>query len=229
MQQNSTIKSWAEDDRPREKMILKGKSALSDAELIAIILGSGSRDKSAVELSQEILNSVNYNLNDLSRLSIGDLTKFKGVGEAKAISITAMLEISRRKKDTPEKLERAIRSSKDAYEHVRPLLSDLQHEEFYILALDRANKVIRPILISKGGISGTIADGKLIFKELLDAKASGCILAHNHPSGQRKASSQDIALTKRLQGFGEMIGLPIVDHIVVAGSSYVSFRDDGLL
>lgn len=229
MQQNFTIKSWAEDDRPREKLLLKGKSALSDAELIAIIIGSGSREKTAVELSQEILNFAENSLNKLARLTVADLMRFKGVGEAKAITITATLEVARRKSVAIEPDKKQIQTSKQAYDVVRPFLEDLQHEEFYVIAMDRANNVIRPILISKGGISGTIADGKLIFKELLDVKASACILAHNHPSGQRKASRQDIELTKRIANFGSFIDLPILDHIIITGATYFSFRDEGLL
>ena len=224
---NSTIKSWAEDDRPREKMILKGRSVLSDAELLAIIIGSGTRKLSAVELAQQILHDVGNDFNGLAKRSIKDLMKYKGVGEAKAISISATLEIARRKGTLEKNLNPVIRSSKDCFNQLKSIFEDLQHEEFYVLCLNRANSVIAIEQISKGGISGTVADGKIIFKKALENNASALILAHNHPSGQLKPSEADKRLTKHMSEFGKMIDLQILDHLILAENNYYSFADEG--
>ncbi|MEX2483453.1 MAG: DNA repair protein RadC [Brumimicrobium sp.] len=224
-----SIKSWAEDDRPREKMQLKGKASLSNAELLAILLGSGTKTKSAVELGQEILNSVDNSLYQLGKLSNSDLQHFSGVGEAKSVTIMAAMELGRRRKDEKNVNISKIQHSRDAYNMMKPYFVDLEHEEFRIMGLSRANKIIKIELISKGGRSGTIADGKLIFKSLLDMKASACILCHNHPSGNLKPSEADIRLTNNLFDFGKLIDLKVLDHIIITDHGYTSISDQGLL
>ena len=224
---NTTIKCWAEDDRPREKMMLKGRSVLSDAELLAIIIGSGTRNLSAVELAKQLLNDVGNDFNGLAKRSIKDLMKYKGVGEAKAISISATLEIARRKGTEQKLMNPIIRSSKDCFNQLKSIFEDLLHEEFYVLCLNRANRIITIEQISKGGISGTVADGKIIFKKALENNASSIILAHNHPSGQLKPSDADKRLTKHMSEFGKMIDLQVLDHLIIAENNFYSFADVG--
>jgi len=225
----NTIKSWAAEDRPREKLILKGTKALSTAELLAILIGSGSRDRSAVQLAKEILSHYENNLQELSKAGIKELCKFKGIGEAKAISIIAALELSRRKQNSKAKTLRQIESSNDAYNIFAPILADLNQEEFWILLLNRNNRVISEKHISSGGVSGTVVDPKVIFKVALDNLASAIILAHNHPSGNLKPSSQDIAITKKLITAGNAIEVKVLDHIIVSQNGYFSFADEGIL
>jgi DNA repair protein RadC len=223
------IKSWAEADRPREKLLLKGKAVLSDAELIGILIASGTRDKSAVELAKEILSSVGNSLNSLAKLTVKDLMKFKGIGEAKAITIVGALELGRRKKNTESEKKAIIKCSEDAYNVIRPHLEDLKHEEFWILILNRRNQVLKKQHISSGGVSGTVADPKIIFHAALQELASSVLLVHNHPSGNRKPSQADINLTKNLKKAGEVLEIPVVDHIIYTDDGYSSFADDGLL
>ncbi|MBN4072744.1 DNA repair protein RadC [Crocinitomix catalasitica] len=223
-----SIKQLAKDDRPREKLLENGRSALSNAEILAIIIGSGTRQKSAVVLCQEILQSVDNDLSKLARLTVHDLMKFKGVGEAKAVSITAALELGRRKRSTTRS-ETRIESSSDIYEQIKHRFEDLEHEEFYVVLLSRANKVKAIELISKGGLSGTVADGKLIFKAALEQAASGIILCHNHPSGNLKPSNADIQLTGRMKEFGAFIELPVLDHLIITDEGYFSFADEGMM
>lgn len=225
----TTIKTWAEEDRPREKMMLKGRAAMTDAELLAILIGSGTRELTAVELAREILSQSNNSLNELACKSIQDLMKFKGIGEAKAITLYASMELARRKAFTAAKTRFKIRSTKDAYEYLKIDLTEIAHEEFYVLFLNRANEVIGKEQISKGGISGTVADGKVIFHKALEMKSSGIILAHNHPSGQLKPSQQDLKLTKSLVSFGKYIDLDILDHLIITDENYYSFADNGML
>lgn len=225
----TTIKTWAEEDRPREKMMLKGRSVMTDAELIAILIGSGTRESTAVELAREILSKSNNSLNELACKSIQDFMKFKGVGEAKAITLYASMELARRKAFTESKVRFKIKSSKDVYDYLKADLTELGHEEFYILLLNRANEVIGKEQISKGGISGTVADGKVIFQKALELKSSGVILAHNHPSGQLRPSEQDIKLTKSLVSFGKYVDLHILDHLIITDENYYSFADNGML
>lgn len=225
----TTIKTWAEEDRPREKMLLKGRSALSDAELLAILIGSGTKELTAVELAREILSKSNYNLNELGKKSIQDFTKFKGIGEAKAITLYAAMELARRKVFVAEKNRYKVKCANDAYNYLRSDFLDLKHEEFHILLLNRANEVIGKEQISKGGISGTVADGKMIFHKALEMKSSGIILAHNHPSGQSKPSEKDVKLTKSLVSFGKYIDLVILDHLIITDENYYSFADNGML
>ncbi|MTI20879.1 JAB domain-containing protein [Fulvivirga sp. RKSG066] len=223
------IKSWAEEDRPREKLLLKGKASLSEAELIAILIGSGTASMSAVDLSKQILGHTNNNLNDLAKLTVQELMKFKGIGEAKAISIVAALELGRRRKESEVVKKPKITCSQDAYDIMRAHLLDLSHEEFWVLMLSRSNQVIKKQLISSGGVSGTVADPKIIFKMALDELASSIILSHNHPSGNLKPSQADINLTKKLKEAGEMLEIPVLDHLIFTNDGYFSFADENLM
>jgi DNA repair protein RadC len=224
-----TIKTWAEEDRPREKLSIQGRRALSDAELVAILIGSGSTTESAVDLSKRILNSCKNDLNALAKLSIQDLSKFKGIGEAKAISIIAALELGRRRKESDFNELEKIFTSKDIYNLLAPNFLDLPHEEFWIVMLNRANKVIEKMLISQGGLSGTVADPKIIFKAAVSHQAVNVILAHNHPSGNLKPSNADIHLTKKLVEGAKILDLAIIDHVIFTDKGYFSFADEGLL
>jgi DNA repair protein RadC len=224
-----SIKSWSPEDRPREKLILKGKSALSDAELIAILLGSGTQAISAVELAKKILQPADNNLHELARFTVRDLTKIKGIGQAKALTIVAALELGRRRKDLESTEKVRITGSRDAYSLLKADLMDIGHEEFWILLLNRANRVIRKMQISQGGVAGTVADPKIIFKFALEELASGVILAHNHPSGNLNASQADLDLTKKLKEAGKLLDIQVLDHLIVAGQKYFSFADEGLM
>jgi len=226
---NIPIKSWAEEDRPREKLLLKGRHVLTDAELIALLIGSGNRKETAVELSRRILQQSENNLNKLAKLTVEDLVKFKGIGLAKAITIIAALELGRRRKDAiANKRERVI-TSKDACDFFRPSMLDLPHEEFHLLMLNRASEVIKCEVISKGGVSGTVVDLKIIFKSAFEHLASSLILCHNHPSGNPNPSAADIKLTKNIQEAGILMEIPILDHIIITEESYFSFADEGLM
>jgi len=232
MQENSTslsIKNWSDDDKPREKMLQKGKSVLSDAELIAILIGSGSRNESAVELSKRILASVSNNLNELGKLSIRQLMQFKGIGEAKAVSIVAALEIGRRRRGEESKKITKIGSSKDVFELLQPILGDLQHEEFWVVYLNNSNKVIYKSQESKGGITGTLVDVRLIMKQALEHGAVGILLAHNHPSGTLKVSDADKKITRKMQSAAEVLDIKVLDHVIITEKAYFSFADDNLL
>ncbi|WP_337042712.1 RadC family protein [Emticicia sp. 17c] len=224
----NTITSWAEEDRPREKLILKGKAALSDAELIAILIGSGTRELSAVDLSKLILQSTKNNLNELAKLSVNDLMKFKGIGDAKAISIVAALELGRRRKESDTLKKPRVTSSDDAYQAIRPYLMDLSHEQFWILLLNRANEVIRPMQISTGGVAGTVADPKMIFKSAIEYLASAIILVHNHPSGNLTPSQADKDLTRKVKDAGKLLDIPVLDHLIFGDNGYFSFADQGI-
>jgi len=224
-----TIKTWAEDDRPREKLLSKGRQALSDAELIAILIGSGSRNETAVELSKKILVSASNNLNELSKLSINDLTKFKGIGEAKAISIVAALELGRRRKETETTKREKIISSKSAFEIMKPTFIDLPHEEFWILLLNRSNAVIKKECISRGGVSGTVVDTKIILKMALENLASAIMLFHNHPSGNLKPSEADIKITKNIKEASKLMDIQLLDHIIMTDDNFYSFNDEGMM
>lgn len=224
-----SIKCWAEEDRPREKLLLKGKAALSDAELIGILLGSGSSSLSAVDLAKLILSQNDHNLDRLARLSVHDLMKFKGIGEAKAITIVSALELGRRRKEsTPEKRPK-ITCSKDVYNLIRPNLLDLSHEEFWVIIMNRSNQVIASQPISSGGVSGTVADPKMIFKKALDYLASSIILVHNHPSGNINPSEADKQLTIKMKEAGKFLDIPVLDHVIFTDNNYFSFADEGIL
>ena len=224
-----SIKQWAEADRPREKFITKGKEVLTDAELLAILIGSGSRNLSAVELCKQILGAYDNDLNSLGRLTISDLQKFKGVGEAKAITILAALEIGRRRQLTDVTVKPKITSSREAYDCLYSTMEDLNHEVFKILVLNRNNRMTKIIEISKGGVSGTVVDPKIIFKQALDANASSIILTHNHPSGNLSPSQADIKVTNKIISAGEMLEIKVLDHIIISESGYFSFKDEGLM
>jgi len=228
-QSSLSIKSWAEDDRPREKMMSKGRVVMSDAELIAILIGSGTAEDSAVGLAKRILGSVGNDLNKLGQMSFKDLMKFRGIGEAKAISIASALELGRRRNGAKPSKTSRITSSSDAFDVLYPYLSDLDHEEFYVVLLNRALRVVEVVRISQGGITGTIADARLIFKHCIDRLASHVVLAHNHPSGNLKPSKADISLTKSLVEGSKLLEIKIIDHIVIAGKGYFSFADEGLI
>ena len=223
------IKSWAEEDRPREKLLLKGKAALSDAELIGILIGSGTPKLTAVDVAKIILTAVNNDLNELAKLSVKDLQKHRGIGEAKAITIVSALELGRRRKETAAAARTRITCSTDIYEYIKPQLLDLPHEEFWIILLNRANVVMSKQPVSKGGVAGTVADPKIIFKQAIESLASAIILVHNHPSGNLKPSAADIALTKKMKEAGALLDLPILDHIIFTEHNYYSFADEGLL
>lgn len=231
MEENTSfsIKNWNEDDRPREKLLLKGRVALSDAELIAILIGSGSRNESAVSLSQRILASANNNLNELGRLSIPELMEFKGIGEAKAISIAAAMELGRRRRAEEALERRKITSSGSVFEFMQPIIGELPHEEFWILYLNNSNKIIKSVQLSKGGITGTVVDVRLAFKEALQLGAVGIILVHNHPSGTLKPSQADIQLTKKLKTAGESLDIKVLDHLIITEKAYFSFADENML
>jgi DNA repair protein RadC len=224
-----TIKSWAEEDRPREKLLSKGRRALTDAELIAILIGSGNRQETAVELSKRILLSLAKDLDLLGKLSVSELCKFKGIGEAKAIAIIAALELGRRRKDAVAKEIVKVTGSKDIFNLLQQHFVDLNHEEFWIILLNRANRVISTHLISKGGQAGTVADPKIIYQIALENHAASIVLAHNHPSGNLKPSQADISLTQKLISAGTMLDISVLDHVIFAGNGYLSLADDGLM
>ncbi|MBT9393421.1 DNA repair protein RadC [Hymenobacter sp. NST-14] len=223
------IKSWAEEDRPREKLLQKGRAALSDAELLAILLGSGTARLSAVDVAKLVLNAAQNDLNSLARFSVKELMKQKGIGEAKAIAIVAALELGRRRKEAAAPARTTITGSRDIYRLMQPHLQDLPHEEFWVVLLNRANVVMRTVSISRGGVAGTVADPKLIFKEALEQLASSIILVHNHPSGNRNPSAADIALTRKLKDAGLLLDLPVLDHLIFTDQGYHSFADEGML
>jgi DNA repair protein RadC len=227
-QNNFSIKHWAEDDKPREKLMFKGKAALSDAELIAILIGSGSRNESAVQLSKKILTIVDNNLNALGKLSIKQLMEFKGIGEAKAITIIAALELGRRRRAEETVELKKITSSKAVFEIMQPIIGELPHEEFWILFLNNSNKVIYKTQLSKGGITGTVVDIRLVFKMALEQNATSIILTHNHPSGKLQASDADIQITKKLKLAGQQLDITILDHIIITENGFYSFQDEGI-
>ncbi len=224
-----SLKFLAEDDRPREKLMLKGKQALSDSELLAIIMGSGSRNESAVELARRILDSVENSWHRLSLLGINELTKFKGVGEAKAISIITALEIGRRKasQEIPEFVK--IKDSKDSYRLFAPWLSDLHTEEFWAAFLNNSNKVVHSCQLTSGGIAMALVDSRVLFRKAFENYATGIIIAHNHPSGSLKPSQEDLNITKHIRQGGEYLNIKLLDHLIITQNSYFSFADEGLL
>lgn len=230
MKENSkhiTIKALASDDRPREKMMALGRNALSDAELIAILLGSGNKTETAVQLARRMLADQQNNINALAKLSVNELKKYKGVGLVKAINISAAFELGRRRSDTDVIDKVKITTSKTAYDILHKRLSDLPHEEFWILILNRANKVIKEERLSQGGISGTVVDIRLICKSAIENNASSIVVAHNHPSGQLMPSGQDISITKRLKEALKLFEIALLDHIIVGDGNYYSFADEG--
>ena len=225
----NTIKCWAEDDRPREKLAFQGARNLSTAELMAILISSGNREETAVQLCQRIMQACHNDLRVLSRMSVNDLKKFKGIGEAKAVSLIAALELGKRRQSALPRKKVQVRTSADAYEYLRPVLSDLPHEEFWLLLLNRANKIMESERISIGGVSGTVADLKVIFKRSIDRLASSIILAHNHPSGNLRPSQADKNLTKKVVAGGKLLDIAVLDHLIITDEGYFSFADEHLL
>ncbi|MFN5417630.1 MAG: RadC family protein [Flavobacteriia bacterium] len=229
LQQNQTIKCWAEDDRPREKLILKGRTNLSDSELIAILIQNGTKEKSALDLAKDLLANSQNSLLEFSQKSVNELCKIKGIGPAKAVTIIAALELGRRRKEAELNKKVKIVKSEIAYELIRFYLEDLKHEEFYVMYLNKANILLHTKRISIGGVTGTVVDNRILFKEAIECLATGIILVHNHPSGQLRPSEQDIKLTKKIQQIGELMEIVVMDHIIVTPEYYYSFADNGLL
>ncbi|RLJ79861.1 RadC family protein [Pedobacter alluvionis] len=228
-EQKVGIKLWAEEDRPREKLLLHGRRHLTDAELIAILIGSGSKNETAVDLSKKILSFYDHNLTKLGKASILDLSRFKGIGEAKALTIIAALELGLRRKETTEEVITHVTTSNDVYKYLHQTFANLNHEEFWILLLNRSNRVIGKFLISKGGQAGTVADPKIIFKTALENNAANVVLAHNHPSGNLKPSESDDKLTRDMVASGNLLSLYVVDHLIFANNRYYSYRDEDLI
>lgn len=228
-QASFSIKNWSQDDRPREKLRDKGKASLSDAELVAILIGSGSRNESAVELCKRILASANNNLSALGKLSLKQLMEFKGIGEAKAITIIAALELGRRRRGEEALQQDKIDSSQSVFELMQPVIGELAHEEFWIVYLNNSNKVLQKNQLSKGGITGTLVDVRLALKTALEVGAVGIILAHNHPSGTLKPSEADKQITKKLKNAGESLDIKVLDHLIITENAYFSFADEGML
>jgi DNA repair protein RadC len=223
------ITDWAVEDRPREKLIQKGTASLSDAELLGILISSGTKDKSAVDLGRELLGTVNNNLNSLGKLSIADLKKIHGIGNARAVTIAASLELGRRRKLAEVEYVQQIRSSKDVADIFQPLLSDLLHEEFWILFLNRSNKVINRMKLSQGGVSGTVTDIRIIMKNAVECLASGIIVCHNHPSGNLNPSDSDSKITQKIKEAGVLMDIQLLDHLIISEKDYYSFADNGML
>jgi len=223
-----SIKHWSEDDKPREKLLNQGKQLMTDSELLAILIGSGSIGESAIALCQKILKKYDNNLSKLARASVKELINFKGIGEAKAITIVAALELSNRRKYDNAEIE-FIKTSEDAHKILAPLMEDLLYEEFWVVFLNNANKIISKRKMSVGGVNATIVDVRIIFKEALEAQASKIVLAHNHPSGRNQPSLDDLNLTKKLIEAGKILDISILDHIIISENKYYSFSDNGKL
>jgi len=228
-QASFSIKNWSQDDQPREKLLHKGKAVLSDAELLAILIGSGTKNESAVELCKRIMASVDNNLNALGKLSIKQLMLFKGIGEAKAITIAAALELGRRRRDEEPLEKKQISSSKSVFELMQPIMGELQHEEFWIIYLNNSNKIIQKNQLSKGGITGTLVDVRLVLKTALEVGATGLILAHNHPSGTLKPSDADKQITNKLKLAAQNLDIKVLDHLIITENAYFSFADENLI
>jgi DNA repair protein RadC len=224
-----TIKSLAEEDRPREKLLLKGRQALSSAELIAILIRTGTRNETAIDIAHKIVNKYNSDLNELGKISVAELSKIHGIGKTKAITIIAALELGRRRQLFESEKKAQIRSSSDIYEYVHPLIADLPHEEFWILYLNKSNRVIEREKVSSGGVTGTVVDVKIIMKHAIEKLATSIALCHNHPSGNINPSDADITLTKRIRDAGNLLDITVVDHIIIGDKSYYSFNDEGMI
>ena len=224
-----SIKNWNEDDRPREKLLLKGKSSLSNAELIAILISSGNRQESAVDLAKRILKSVDNNINKLAKLNVENLCQFNGIGPAKAISIITALELGKRQRLEEALVAPKINSSKSVFEIMHPILEDLSHEEFWVIFVDNANKIIKKMALSKGGITGTIIDVRILFKNAVELLAVGIILCHNHPSNKLRPSDADLKITKKIKNSGDLLDIQLLDHVIISKHGYFSFADEGIL
>jgi len=225
----NSIKSWALDDRPREKLALKGKETLSNAELLSIILGTGSRNESALDLSKKILDASGNNLFELGKMGLSKLKKFKGIGSAKAITIEAAMELARRRQQAEAMVRTCLKRSKEAYQILRSRMEDLQVEECWVVFLNRANLILSAEKISLGGLTGTVVDVRIIFKRALELQATALILSHNHPSGNLKPSQQDIDLTEKAKSAGQALDIKVFDHLIISDQGYYSFADEGML
>lgn len=223
------IKDWAVEDRPRERLLSNGARSLGDAELIAILIGSGNLDETAVELSRRILSAVNNDLNELGRKSTDFYKTFKGIGEAKAVSIAAAMELGKRRKEAEVFEKKQITGSSDAADFFQPMLGDLNHEEFWVMLLNRGNKIMDTFMVSQGGISGTVIDVRLILKTTLEKLASSIILCHNHPSGNLQASNADLQITRKIKDAAQLMDIAVIDHIIIGQNKYLSLADEGLL
>jgi DNA repair protein RadC len=223
------LRDWSPQDLPREKLIHKGRTALTDAELISLLLGAGTRNTSSVELGKRVLHFANNNLHELARMGVKDLTRIGGIGRTKAMTIVAALELGRRRRELDPESRPRLSKSADAFDILKPVLLDILHEEFWIILVNRANRMIRLNQVSQGGVAGTVADPKIIFKMALEELASGIILAHNHPSGNLSASQADIELTRKLAAGARLLEIQVLDHIILAGQKYFSFADEGLM
>jgi len=227
--QHISIKDWSTEDRPREKLELKGVKNLSNVELLAIIINTGTANLSAVDIAKQLLHKNNNSISQVSKLSFEELIKFKGIGKAKAVTILAALEIGVRKySEEPEKLKKII-SSKNVFDIMHPIIGDIKHEEFWVLYLSRNNSVLKKERISQGGISGTVIDVRIIFNNAINTLCSSVILCHNHPSGNKKPSSADITITNKIKNAGEILDCIVLDHIIIAQNDYFSFADDGVI
>ncbi len=226
---NLTIKKWALEDRPREKLLTKGKNNLSNAELIAILLGSGTHSLSALDVARNILQDNANSLNELAQLGIKDLKKFKGIGEAKAVTIVSALELGRRRKPDDRRLKPRLMTSDETYEFMKADLQDLKHEEFWVVLLKRNHEVINKWLVSSGGVSGTLVDPKVIFKKAVDELAAALILIHNHPSGNRRPSEADVRLTRKIQAAGKLLDVSVIDHLIFTDGGFYSFSDEKMM
>ena len=224
-----SIKQWAVEDRPREKLLSKGIMTLSDAELLAILIGSGTKEASAVDLAKEILRTSGNNLNDLSRMNVHDLKKFRGIGEARAISIVAAMELGRRRKLEEVRKKKRIGTSRDVYDFFHPFIGDLSHEEFWVLHLSRSNRILAWKKISQGGIAGTVTDVRLILKDALENTASSLIICHNHPSGNLQPSEADKEITRKIAEAAKIMDIRLLDHLIIGEGGYFSFADENLL
>jgi DNA repair protein RadC len=223
------ITDWAVEDRPRERLWNKGPSSLSDAELLAILIGSGTRNRSAVDLAHELLAMAGNSLGELGRLSAGEIRKIKGIGAARAVTLAAALELGRRRKLAEASENPQIRSSADVFNIFSPLMEDLTHEEFWILFLNRANRVTGRMKISQGGVSGTVTDVRIVMKKAIESLASGLVICHNHPSGNNSPSDSDIRITQKIKEAGALMDIQLLDHLIITGKDYYSFADNGAL
>ena len=224
-----TIKDWNEEDRPREKLLQRGETALTDAELLAILLGSGNREETAVGLAKRILRDVDDSLSVLARKSIAEFQQYKGIGTAKAVTLMAALELGRRRRLAQANQQTKIRSSKDVFERMQPILSDLPHEEFWVLFLNNANVVLHSEKHTQGGLTGTMVDSRMVLKRALLLDAVAIILVHNHPSGTLVASQSDKVLTKKMQNAAKTLDIKVLDHLIITEKAYFSFADENLM
>lgn len=226
---NTTIKNWSVEDRPREKLLKSGVQSLSNAELLALLIGSGTKENNAVDLARNVLASVKNNLYDLGKLKTEELVKVRGIGMARAITLQAALELGTRRNSSYGEEKIMIRNSESAFELLYPIIGELEHEEFWIIILNRAHKVLKTEKISQGGLTGTVIDTRMILKHALDKRATSIIISHNHPSGNKTPSEADISITKKIKGAAGIMDITVLDHIIVAGRTYFSFADDGLM